>query len=128
MTLNRVLVCGGRDYRDQAMLFGALDMEAETSGIFTIIQGGATGADELARMWCRTRQCRYENYPADWRAHGKAAGPIRNRQMLDEGKPTKVFAFPGGKGTANMIAQAKARGVPVVEFPTRLSGAEGSGG
>lgn len=120
----RILVTGGRDYADQAMLFGALDMEAEERQIYTIIQGGADGADRLARLWCHSRQCRYENYPADWRKHGKAAGPLRNQQMIDEGRPTKVFAFPGGRGTADMVRRAKAAGVPVYSFAQR-EGARG---
>ena len=112
----RILVTGGRDYADQAMLFGALDMQAEQTGIFTIIQGGANGADRLARMWCHSRKVRYDNYPADWRTPGRAAGPIRNQQMIDEGKPTRVFAFPGGRGTADMVRRAKAAGLPVHDF------------
>lgn len=118
MIPERILVCGGRDYADQAMLFGVLDMEAEARPVATIIQGGADGADMLARMWCHSRFCRFENYPADWRTHGRAAGPIRNQQMLDEGRPTKVFAFPGGRGTADMVRRAKAAGVPVFQFPS----------
>jgi len=116
------LVCGGRDYGDQAMLFGVLDMEAEQRPIHAIIQGGADGADRLARMWCQSRNVRYDSYPADWRAHGKAAGPIRNQQMIDEGRPTKVFAFPGGRGTADMVRRAKAAGLPVYHFPASEGG------
>jgi len=52
---------------------------------------------------------------ANWRTHGKAAGPIRNQQMLDEGRPHLVVAFPGGTGTADMVRRAKAAGVPVME-------------
>lgn len=115
--MERVLVCGGRNYTDQAMLFGALDMEAESRRLWRVIQGGANGADKLARMWAYSRKCEMENYPADWDKHGKAAGPIRNQQMIDEGKPTKVFAFAGGRGTADMVRRAKAAGIPVFEFP-----------
>jgi len=49
--------------------------------------------------------------------HGRAAGPVRNAQMLAEGKPDFVVAFPGGRGTADMCKQARARGVKVVEVP-----------
>jgi len=112
----RILVCGGRDFADAAFLFGVLDMEAEQRPVVRIIQGGADGADKLARMWATSRFCAYSHFPADWRKHGKAAGPIRNQQMLDEGKPTKVFAFDGGRGTADMVRRAKAAGVPVFTF------------
>ena len=114
--MERILVCGGRDFADSAFLFGVLDMEAEQNPVVRIIQGGANGADKLARMWCISRFVTYEHFPADWSKHGKAAGPIRNQQMIDEGKPTKVFAFDGGRGTADMIRRAKTAGIPVFMF------------
>lgn len=118
MSGKRILVCGGRDYADQAMVFGVLDMEREAGPINAIIQGECpTGADKLARMWAITRNEHCDGFKPDWHAHGKAAGPIRNQRMLDEGKPTRVFAFPGGRGTADMIRRAKAAGVPVFQFP-----------
>lgn len=113
----RVLVCGGRDYADRNAVFEALDEVAERHNGVRIIQGGATGADALAREWCVTRHESYMNFPADWKKHGRAAGPIRNRQMLDEGRPDVVFAFPGGRGTADMIRQAELVPVPVEKFP-----------
>jgi hypothetical protein len=52
-----------------------------------------------------------EEYKAKWDKYGKSAGPIRNKKMLDEGKPDLVFAFPGGPGTNNMIKQAKEKNI-----------------
>lgn len=61
-------------------------------------------------------------FKADWDKHGKAAGPIRNQQMLDEGKPDLVLAFAGGKGTDDMCRRARAAGVEVRRFwPGRTS-------
>lgn len=54
-------------------------------------------------------------FPADWGSLGKAAGPIRNSLMLTEANPSLVIAFPGGKGTADMISKARAAGVKVIE-------------
>lgn len=82
----------------------------------TIISGGATGADTAAIDWAVTNWCQFEEYKADWEAHGKAAGPIRNAKMLAEGKPDFVVAFPGGKGTANMVKQARNAEVEVLEI------------
>lgn len=113
----RILVFGGRDYNDQAMVFGVLDMIAEERVINAIIQGDCpTGADKLARMWAITRNHHCDSYPANWRVHGKAAGPIRNQQMIDEGRPTMGLGFPGGKGTADMARRLKAAGIPVQEI------------
>lgn len=111
----RVLVCGGRDYNDAPLVDKTLDSYWERSGHMVVIQGGASGADRLARAWCVRRLVMYENYPAAWKTLGKAAGPIRNQQMIDEGRPEIVVAFPGGRGTGDMVKRAKAAGIPVVQ-------------
>lgn len=112
----KVLVCGGRDFTNEAFICGRLDrLHAETP-ITALMQGGARGADTIAGQWARSKAgiqrfvCR-----ADWETHGKRAGPIRNARML-EWKPDLVVAFPGGRGTADMVRQAQAAGVPVQQF------------
>ncbi len=114
----RVLVCGGRDYCESSTVWGELDTIRRSlpHDTMTVIQGGARGADQIAREWCFARYVQFENFAADWAAHGKAAGPIRNQRMIDEGRPDLVLAFPGGRGTADMIRRAKAAGVRVREI------------
>jgi hypothetical protein len=80
-----------------------------------IISGAARGADSAAADWSVLNLCPGKEYPADWDTHGRAAGYIRNKQMLKEGKPDLVVAFPGGKGTANMVKLARDAGVEVIE-------------
>lgn len=111
----RVLVCGGRDFVDSSLLWGALDVLHRKVPLdtMTVIQGGAHGADQIAREWCKSRCVPYDNYPADWDKHGKAAGPLRNQKMIDAGKPDLVMAAPGGRGTEDMIKRAVAARVPV---------------
>lgn len=110
----RVIVCGGRDYPSPAHIFAALDDIAAERGITEIMQGGATGVDQFARDWAAYRGVKRWVCKADWTKHGKAAGPIRNQRML-EWAPDALIAFPGGKGTADMISRAKAAGVEVIE-------------
>ena len=105
----RVLVCGGRDFDDMAMVERVLG-EVE---ITELIEGGAKGADTLARTWAKDNEIPVRTFKADWGRYRKGAGPIRNRQMIDEGKPDLVVAFPGGSGTANMIGLARAAGLPL---------------
>ncbi len=112
----RVLVCGGRDYGDKAALFKTLDAYDAVNPIDCVIHGAARGADTLAGEWASERAICCDEYPANWDRDGKAAGPIRNRLMLTDGKPDLVIAFPGGRGTANMMQQAKAAGVAVREI------------
>lgn len=115
----KVLVCGGREFDDLGMFLttmSELQEERDFDGNqpVTIIEGGAKGADFLARCWAKYCDWEHEPYPADWKKHGYAAGGIRNQQMLDEGKPNLVVAFPGGNGTADMVRRARAANVEVV--------------
>jgi hypothetical protein len=110
-----ILVCGGRDYADREAVFRILDHLLRTRGIVLIIQGGARGADALAGAWARERGIENLEFRADWDRYGRSAGLRRNTQMLVEGRPDAVVAFPGGRGTANMVMQARGAGVPVWE-------------
>ncbi|WP_200911707.1 DUF2493 domain-containing protein [Mesorhizobium sp. 1M-11] len=114
----RVLVCGGRDYTNRILVWRTLDGLQAIHGRLTIIQGGASGADQLARHWCyrKAHSVLMINEPADWRRRGRAAGPIRNQRMIDEHRPELVIAFPGGNGTADMVERAKAAGIPIQEI------------
>jgi hypothetical protein len=112
----RVLVCGGRDFLDQRAVYDALDRLHERRGIDLVIEGGALGADRLARSWAGARGVPGKSYLAQWGAHGKGAGPRRNQRMLDDGKPDVVIAFPGGTGTADMVARARKAGLVVWEL------------
>jgi predicted Rossmann-fold nucleotide-binding protein len=110
----RVLVCGGRDYQNAQAVHRELDKLAAKHGRLTVIQGGARGADAWARDWAfRQPSVHLINEPADWKRHQRGAGSIRNQKMLDDHKPELVVAFPGGSGTADMVARARQAGVPV---------------
>jgi hypothetical protein len=105
----RVLVTGGRDYEDAARVAEALEA-AQPS---TLIHGAARGADTLAARWALAHGVPTLAFPADW-SRGRGAGKERNLQMLVEGGPELVLAFPGGRGTEDMVMRARQHGVPVV--------------
>lgn len=111
----KVLVCGHRGFYDWRKLEHTLYELNEETKITDIIHGCASGADMLADQYAIYQSHRVWRYPADWDKYGKGAGPIRNKQMLDEGKPDLVVAFlaPNSKGTKNMIEQATKANVPV---------------
>lgn len=111
----RVLVCGGRDYSDKMALWYILDSLGPPE-VSVIISGMARGADAFAAEWAARFGFPLLKFPANWDRDGKAAGPIRNQQMIDEGRPDMVIAFPGGRGTADMVRRAKAAGIPVKEI------------
>lgn len=115
----RVLVCGGRDFSDYDLVERTLAPMWKPHET-VLIHGDAPGADRLAESWLRRQfpvlDHEIERYPADWSSHGRAAGPIRNQQMIDIGKPDLVIAFPGGRGTADMVRRARATGIDVREI------------
>lgn len=102
----RLLICGDRAWTDAALIGKWLDDLKPA----VVIEGECRGADIVARSAAEARNITVEPYPAPWRQHGKAAGPIRNAQMLREGKPDRVLAFhddiDNSSGTADMVAQA----------------------
>ena len=129
----RVIVCGGRDYgivpntvppltgealraaiikaaREEAHVLNTLDKVAPTQ----ICHGGTSGADEHAGIWADLNNVSCRVIRAEWNRYGKSAGPMRNQRMLDEFKPDAVVAFPGGRGTADMVRRAIAAGVRVI--------------
>ena len=128
-----VLVCGGRKYDNARRVFDTLD----AVGPSVVIQGGASGADALARQWAARRGVWCVEVPALWKAHGSGAGPRRNAFMLSVAEGVagasaivgriprellRVVAFPGGRGTADMVRRARAAGVEVMEVADPAAG------
>lgn len=120
----RVLVTGGRDYGkgDDGRAYVALVkvmnfISANGNRQITVIHGGAKGADAMAGRWADATGTPKEVYPADWYPKNdgvldRSAGPRRNAEMLTKDIQL-VVAFPGDKGTADMVARARAAGVRV---------------
>jgi len=121
-----VVVTGGRTYADRDTVDRVLTGidDADARGITALCQGGARGADTLAFQWGLTHRVPQSlTYTANWQKHGFSAGPKRNRWMLTEAArmaeeaadEVVVVAFPGGKGTADCVKQARAMGLAVRE-------------
>jgi hypothetical protein len=130
----RILVTGGRKYADRARVYSALDAVHAKHTITLLIEGGAKGADRLARDWATLRGVPFVTEKALWDQYGNAAGVLRNAAMLVKQRPDAVVAFPGGRGTADMVARARAAGLPVWELPpvifvfgSNLAGRHGKG-
>lgn len=112
--MKRVLVCGSRHEVEWShRVAETLDGLMEEDGVRAIITGGAPGIDQFAVEWADLRGVPCMKFPAAWRRHGRMAGPIRNQWMIDLGRPDLVVAFPGGRGTWNMVDQALKAGIEV---------------
>ena len=133
--MTTAIVCGGRYYgrvpfgspagaaeiekatKERFMMRETLDHIRSARRIVKVIDGGADGADQVAHEWAISRTIVTVRVRAEWKRYGRRAGPIRNGRML-EMKPDLVIAFPGGAGTADMVRQAIAAGVEVLDFRT----------
>lgn len=128
----RVLVCGSRNLDCRSLVFLQLDAllaeGVQHQQMLTVIEGGCpSGGDFYAHEWVKWQRkmnpewVEHEHYPADWSKYGRAAGHIRNQQMLDEGRPDIVLAFVhqpfdgewDSRGTRDMCQRARKAGVSV---------------
>lgn len=107
-----VIACGGRNFGDKELVCLTLDRVNAS----LVITGGASGADRLAEKWAALRGVPFIVMPALWAGEGAGAGPRRNQRMIDLGLATMLVAFPGGRGTADMIRRAKTARLDVFEI------------
>ena len=120
----KVLICGDWNWTNIQLIREWL-IKLKNEGYDTVIEGEARGADSIARDLALLLNMKIESYPADWSKYGRSAGPIRNTQMLKEGKPDFVLAFhnniASSKGTANMLKQVegKVKSKLVTEYEER---------
>ena len=112
----RVAVTGGRKYRNRDLVWSTLDAYHGAFGISMLILGGARGADKHAQDWAIDRRVSHCVMYADWDNAPKYAGMLRNRRMIDEGKPDVCIAFPGGRGTKDMRTRCRKGGIQVLKI------------
>jgi len=115
----RILFCGDRNWTNYKIICDVMaDLDPDV-----VIEGGAKGADILAAAAADDFDISVLTFPADWKKYGRAAGPIRNTQMLNEGMPELVVAFhddiQNSKGTLNMVQQSEKRKIPVKVYNSK---------
>lgn len=114
--MKRVIVCGGRDYDDRDRCFEVLN-ELFPDKAIEIVSGHAVGADSFGEAYANENGIKLTVFKPDWKQYGRAAGPIRNKSMLDyatEETPVVVAFWDGkSKGTKNMINLAEKVGAEV---------------
>jgi len=113
----RLIVAGGRDFKDISMIEHALDHLTGNYPIHMIITGGCTGVDTIAHKWAIKNGIQTCEMPANWGWHGKKAGPLRNRLMAEIG--THLMVFNGGRGTASMVYYAELDGLDIIDYRTQ---------
>lgn len=130
---HRILITGSRDWAPAPEIYEALYDRFALHGKITIIQGDCDGADLMAKSWAREQvlqgmrmgvaHVRLESYPAPWDDFDKAAGPIRNKYMVQLGADECLaFPLPSSRGTIGCMKLARAAGIPVVNLGTLPKG------
>lgn len=115
----RVIIAGGRDFTDYHKLKTHMNclLQLLDKSQVEIISGGAKGADSLGERYAREFGYKLKRFPADWNKYGKAAGPIRNKEMAlyaAEAKGVLVAFWDGSsRGTYDMITRAEEYGLEV---------------
>lgn len=113
----KICIAGGRDFDNYDVLARVVDQViAELPAPITIVSGKAKGADSLGERYAQERGLDVLLFPADWKKHGRGAGPIRNAQMADEADMLIAFWDRSSRGTKNMIGQMQRRGKPYKVF------------
>ncbi|MCZ8100601.1 MAG: SLOG family protein [Burkholderiales bacterium] len=135
--MTTAIICGGRSYgivpkncpsedytryqkqalRERERLSQILREAAARLGVTKMVMGDQTGADSLASRWCEGNGMAFQVYAAEWEVHGSRAGPIRNLRMIKEEvpMPTICIAFPGSRGTRDMVAKADGHFMRVIK-------------
>jgi hypothetical protein len=117
----RIIVTGSRDWPDTPYGRSVISFTSAryiaVPGAVVVHGGCPTGADKIMDDLCKQYSVKTEVHRADWGQHGKAAGPIRNQEMVDTGADV-VLAYPLGlsRGTQDCMARAYAAGIQVVVF------------
>lgn len=108
-----VLICGDRDWDNLEVMVREMEKLPKNC---TIVHGAARGADTMAGLIAESLDMTVIAFPADWKCHGRAAGPIRNRKMFDSSDPDLVIAFhediETSRGTKDMVNYARKKGCP----------------
>jgi len=106
----KLIIAGGRDYKMTPDDWKKLDEIPVTE----VVSGCASGADKGGEYYAEQRGLLVAKFPADWNANGRAAGPIRNREMA--GYADAVALFKGGRGSASMRQEAERAGIEIFDF------------
>ena len=115
----KVIVAGGRDFKDYRLLKETLDrFQQEYGNITEVVSGTANGVDNLGEQYANENNIPIKRFVPDWNGLGKKAGFVRNRQMGDYAKKHNgmlvAFWDKQSRGTKGMIEYAKKIGLKSV--------------
>ena len=110
--MNRIVIAGSRNFNDYEHLSKVIDDHLKKHNVDDVIfiTGGCRGADMLGERYAKEHGFVCQRYSAQWSRYGKAAGPMRNREMAKDCDTVICFWDQKSKGTRSMIEYAKQYG------------------
>ena len=106
----RVIIAGTRTFDDYDLLCRSMDYYLQNiQEPIQILCGLAKGADQLGLKYAQEHGYEVQGFPADWKKYGKAAGPIRNLQMVQNADALVAFWDGKSVGTKHIIRLANER-------------------
>lgn len=113
----KVIIAGPRDFHDWDK-FQECVGQLSNFDVTEVVSGEANGVDAMGERWATASGIPVRLFPADWNANGRAAGPIRNREMAEYADMLLALTYRNkpSRGTSNMIKQAREMGLEVLVY------------
>ena len=109
----KLAIVGSRNFTDYSKMCEFINKKYDLSKIDTIVSGGARGADALAEKFAADNNLKLIVKEAQWDLYGRAAGPKRNKLIVEEADCVVAFPTPSSTGTYNSMKLAKQTGKPL---------------
>jgi hypothetical protein len=110
----KCIIAGSRTiYSYNAVARAMEKFQAEHGPVTEVVSGAARGVDAIGEGWARENKLPVKRFPADWQVHGRAAGPIRNKQMAEYADAAVILWDGESRGAKSMYGLASARGLQV---------------
>lgn len=118
----KTIIAGGRNLQPREFPTAAIDAIHDQQKITEVVSGGASGADRMGEWWASDKRIPVKVFKPNW-SHGRAGGPIRNKQMADYADA--VILLPGGRGTDSMFEEACKAQIRIFDLriPEKTAGA-----
>jgi ABC-type sugar transport system substrate-binding protein len=112
----RVIISGDRNWFCPDLARRVVARLVARHGEVDIVHGNARGVDAAFADAAREAGCGVCSFAAAWDEHGKAAGPRRNQEMINEGAEFVIAvhrSLAWSRGTRDLVTRALAAGIPV---------------
>jgi hypothetical protein len=112
----KTIIAGSRNFTDPTLVEMAVELARNHIQVTEVVSGQCEGIDRLGEIWATTHDIPCSYFPADWDKHGKAAGPIRNSEMVNYADALIAVWDGRSRGTMDVIKKARTKGLKVAVY------------